>query len=94
MPILSPALSPYKLLAVFVLSRLWAWYSPDPFVTFRENHPENVLSAIELIVYVVIDESDNISLDLLSLIIASVKKDNEVEAWPFLFHLFSYIIIF
>lgn len=44
----------------------------------REKLSESVLSSIEIIMTLVIEESEDISLDLLSPILASVKKDNEV----------------
>ncbi|XP_054818826.1 sister chromatid cohesion protein PDS5 homolog C isoform X2 [Prosopis cineraria] len=47
------------------------------FKAVREHHPENVLSSIETIMTLVIEESEEISVDLLSPILASVKKDNE-----------------
>ena len=42
----------------------------------RSNHPPIVLSAMETIMNLVIDESEDISLDLLSLPFASVRKEN------------------
>ena len=42
----------------------------------RSNHPLAVLSAMEIIINLVIDESEDISLDLLSSHFASVKKEN------------------
>ncbi|XP_028801530.1 sister chromatid cohesion protein PDS5 homolog [Neltuma alba] len=51
------------------------------FKAVREHHPENVLSSIEIITTHVIKESEEISLDLLSPILASVKKDIE-GVWP------------
>ncbi|XP_028799119.1 uncharacterized protein LOC114754513 isoform X2 [Neltuma alba] len=47
------------------------------FNAVRGHHPENVLSSIETIMTLVIEESEEISMDLLSPILASVKKDNE-----------------
>ncbi|XP_058727060.1 sister chromatid cohesion protein PDS5 homolog C-like [Vicia villosa] len=47
--------------------------------TIREHHPETVFSSMKSIMVLVLDESDDISLDLLSPIIDSVKKDNEVS---------------
>ena len=42
----------------------------------RSNHPPAILSAIETIMNLVIDESEDISLDLLSSLFASVRKKN------------------
>ena len=42
----------------------------------RSNHPPAVLSAIETIMNLVIDESEDISLDLLSSLFAMVRKAN------------------
>ncbi|KAI9118313.1 hypothetical protein K1719_010645 [Acacia pycnantha] len=47
------------------------------FKAVRGHHPENVLSSIETIMTLVIEESEDISMDLLSPILASVKKGNE-----------------
>ncbi|KAL1315287.1 hypothetical protein HN51_042061 [Arachis hypogaea] len=43
----------------------------------REEHPENVFSSMETIMTLVIEESEDIPLELLSPILGSVKKDNE-----------------
>ncbi|KAK2452858.1 nucleolar protein dao-5 [Trifolium repens] len=45
--------------------------------TIREHHPENVFSSMETIMILCLEESEDISLDLLSPILDSVKKDNE-----------------
>ena len=42
----------------------------------RSDYPPVVLSNMETIMNLVIDESEDISLDLLSSIFASVKKEN------------------
>uniref|UniRef100_A0A2N9JBL4 Uncharacterized protein n=1 Tax=Fagus sylvatica TaxID=28930 RepID=A0A2N9JBL4_FAGSY len=53
----------------------------EMFQTFSKiisaNHPHDVFSSMETIMTMVIDESDNISLDLLSPLLASVRKENE-----------------
>ncbi|KAL5071500.1 hypothetical protein RYX36_022387 [Vicia faba] len=49
--------------------------------TIREHHPDNVFSSMETIMVLCLEESEDISLDLLSPILESVKKDNE-EALP------------
>ena len=52
------------------------------FKTISANHPHDVFSAVETIMTMVIDESDNISLDLLSSLLARVRKENEIVS-PF-----------
>ncbi|KAG5018575.1 hypothetical protein AAZX31_06G059600 [Glycine max] len=47
----------------------------------REHHPENVFSSMETIMTLVLEESEDISLDLLSPLLGSIKKDNE-EVFP------------
>ncbi|XP_014501197.1 transcriptional regulator ATRX [Vigna radiata var. radiata] len=51
------------------------------FKAIREYHPENVFSSMETIMTLVLEESEDISLDLLSTLLARVKKDDE-EAFP------------
>ncbi|XP_050944558.1 sister chromatid cohesion protein PDS5 homolog D-like isoform X2 [Cucumis melo] len=46
----------------------------------RSNHPTAVFSAMEAIMTNVLDESEDISLDLLRLILASVRKENQEAA--------------
>jgi hypothetical protein len=53
------------------------------FETFREHHQENVFSSMKTIMVHVLEESDNISLDLLSPILDSLNKKNEVAIWKF-----------
>ncbi|CAJ1973649.1 unnamed protein product [Sphenostylis stenocarpa] len=48
---------------------------------FREHHPENVFSSMETIMTLVIEESEDISLGLLSPLLDSIRKDNE-EVFP------------
>ncbi|MED6171778.1 hypothetical protein PIB30_043996 [Stylosanthes scabra] len=43
----------------------------------RESHPENVFSSMETIMILVLDESEDISVDLISPLLFSIKKDNE-----------------
>ncbi|KAF9688891.1 hypothetical protein SADUNF_Sadunf01G0035000 [Salix dunnii] len=43
----------------------------------RSNHPQNVILAMETIMTLVIDESEEISEELLTLLLASVKKLNQ-----------------
>ena len=52
------------------------------FKTISANHPHDIFSAMETIITMVIDESDNISLDLLSPLLACVRRKMR------LFHLF------
>ncbi|WVZ19027.1 hypothetical protein V8G54_006349 [Vigna mungo] len=47
----------------------------------REHHPENVVLSMETIMTVVVEESEDISLALLSPLLDSIKKDNE-EVFP------------
>ncbi|RDX74286.1 DNA mismatch repair protein MSH6, partial [Mucuna pruriens] len=47
----------------------------------REHHPDNVYSSMETIMTLVLEESEDISLDILSPLLASIKKDNE-EVFP------------
>ena len=52
----------------------------------RSNHPPTVLSAMETIMTLVIDESEGISLDLLNSLFASVRKksqDVSPTSWKF-----------
>ncbi|QCE16301.1 transcriptional regulator ATRX [Vigna unguiculata] len=51
------------------------------FKAIREYHPENVFSSMETIMTLVVEESEDISLDLLSTLLTRVKKDDE-EAFP------------
>jgi len=46
--------------------------------TYRDYHPENVFTSMETIMSLVLEESEEISLELLTPILASVKRDNEV----------------
>ncbi|KAK3211330.1 hypothetical protein Dsin_016036 [Dipteronia sinensis] len=43
----------------------------------RDDHPENVFACMETIMTLVVEESEDISQELLSPILACVKKDNE-----------------
>ncbi|OIW14381.1 hypothetical protein TanjilG_15735 [Lupinus angustifolius] len=43
----------------------------------REHHPENVFSSMQNIMTVLLEESEDISLNLLSLFLDSIKKENE-----------------
>jgi hypothetical protein len=45
--------------------------------SIRDYHPENVFSSMETIMTLVLEESDNISLELLTTLLASVKKNND-----------------
>ena len=48
------------------------------FKVISSNHPPNLFSAMETIMTMVIDESDDIFLDFLSLLLVSVTKKNEI----------------
>jgi hypothetical protein len=45
--------------------------------SIRDYHPENVFSSMETIMTLVLQESDDISLELLTPILASVKRNND-----------------
>lgn len=45
----------------------------------RDYHPENVFSSMETIMTLVLEESEDISLELISPLLDSVKNDNEVS---------------
>ncbi|XP_008445261.2 sister chromatid cohesion protein PDS5 homolog C [Cucumis melo] len=47
------------------------------FKTIRDYHPENVFSSMETIMSLVLEESEDMAVGLLSPILESVKKDNE-----------------
>ncbi|XP_011031466.1 PREDICTED: uncharacterized protein LOC105130590 isoform X2 [Populus euphratica] len=47
------------------------------FKTIRDYHPEDVFSSMETIMSLVLEESEDISVELLSLLLASVKKGDE-----------------
>lgn len=44
----------------------------------RSNHPHFVFAAMETIMTLVIDESEDVSWDLLRILLASVRKENQV----------------
>lgn len=48
-------------------------------ILFRDHHPENVLSSMETIMTLVIEESEDISVELLTPILECLRKDNEVR---------------
>lgn len=54
----------------------------------RSNHPPAVFSAMEAIMTNVLDESEEITSDLLSPILASVRKEN----WVFFFFLVLFLL--
>uniref|UniRef100_A0A3N7FBP1 Tudor domain-containing protein n=1 Tax=Populus trichocarpa TaxID=3694 RepID=A0A3N7FBP1_POPTR len=47
------------------------------FKAIRDHHPEDVFSSMETIMSLVLEESEDISVELLSLLLASVKKGDE-----------------
>lgn len=54
---------------------------------FRSNHPHTVFSAMERIMILVVEESEEISLDLLRPLLSSVRKENQVHSYALcLFH--------
>jgi hypothetical protein len=57
--------------------------SKQLFGTFREHHPEKIFSSIKTIMILFLEESENISLDLLSPILDCLNKDSKVRVWKF-----------
>lgn len=54
---------------------------------FRSNHPHAVFSAMERIMILIVEESEEISLDLLRPLLSSVRKENQVHSYAlYLFH--------
>lgn len=49
--------------------------------TIRDHHPKDVFSSMETIMTLVLEESEDISFDLLSPLLESIKKNNE-EVFP------------
>lgn len=47
------------------------------------DHPQPVLHSMETIMITVIDESEEVSMDLLEILLAAVKKENQVSSSPF-----------
>ncbi|CAI9759701.1 unnamed protein product [Fraxinus pennsylvanica] len=47
------------------------------FKAIRDYHPENIFTSMETIMTVVLDESEAISPELLTILLASVKRNNE-----------------
>lgn len=45
----------------------------------RTNHPQSVFSDMESIMTMVLEESDEIASQLLSLLISHVRKENQVH---------------
>ncbi|GAB2215530.1 hypothetical protein Drorol1_Dr00019917 [Drosera rotundifolia] len=48
------------------------------FKTIRENHPESVFSSMEIIMALVLEESEEISPELINTILSSLEKDKDV----------------
>ncbi|KAL9249430.1 Sister chromatid cohesion protein PDS5 homolog C-like protein [Drosera capensis] len=48
------------------------------FKTIRENHPESVFSSMETIMALVLEESEEISPELINTILSSLEKDKDV----------------
>jgi hypothetical protein len=63
---------------IFGETYLWGCGSNQLHLKIREHHPENVFSSMETIMTLVIEESEDISFDLLSPLLDSIKKDNKV----------------
>ncbi|CAH9133755.1 unnamed protein product [Cuscuta epithymum] len=56
-----------------LISRMFQYF----LKTIREYHPNNVFSSMESIMTVVLEESEDISMDLVTYLLASVKNENE-----------------
>jgi len=52
--------------------------SNQPHLKIRDHHPKDVFSSMETIMTLVLEESEDISFDLLSPLLESIKKNNEV----------------
>lgn len=48
----------------------------------RESHPDNIFSSMETIMTLVLEESEDISSELLHCLLSSVKKENQVNLNP------------
>lgn len=46
------------------------------------DHPQPVLHSMETIMITVIDESEEVSMDLLEILLAAVKKESQVSFFP------------
>ncbi|XP_047329519.1 sister chromatid cohesion protein PDS5 homolog C-like isoform X2 [Impatiens glandulifera] len=66
---------------VIMLDLECEWLIADMFQhflkTIRDYHPENVFSAMMAIMVLVLEESEDVSLELLSPVLAILKKDNQ-----------------
>ena len=63
------------------------------YATFRSNHSEKVFSSIETIMTLVLEESEDISSELLSCLLACTKKNSEVNySFDYLIH--NFLVIF
>lgn len=46
---------------------------------FRDEHPENISASMETIMTLVLEESEDVQLELLTPILASLRRNNEVR---------------
>jgi len=53
----------------------------------RDDHPENVLSSMQTIMAVLLEESEDVHPDILSILLSTLGRDKRVST-------FSYIIFF
>lgn len=52
----------------------------DKYTLNRPNHSEKILSSMEMIMTLVLEESEDISSELLLCLLNSVKSDNKVNS--------------
>ena len=80
-------------------------YSIDAlsYLTLRSDHPEEVFSAMETIMTLVMDESEYVLVEVVSPILATVRKDNKAiiifclilfSSWAFIFNFIIFIDMF
>lgn len=48
----------------------------------RSDHPQVVFSSMEIIMITIIDETEEVSMDLLDILLASVRTENQVGYLP------------
>lgn len=48
----------------------------------RSDHPQVVFTSMEIIMITIIDETEEVSTDLLDTLLASVRKENQVKFLP------------
>lgn len=53
------------------------------FLLFRDDHPENVLSSMQTIMVVLLEESEDIREDLLEILLSSLGREKKVSTKPY-----------